>query len=461
MGHKARAGARSVMAALLALSFAGAESVRAQIADDYQSAGEVGANITWGDANDVYTSTGEPFASGSMWTCTVTSAPNNTFQIDRTFWRKVIGTGGPITVSTWTTPTVDTALAVYQANTQPTVDTVLGCVDDLDATTTAAEFTFDSVKGATYYTQWGNCANSTPMPSCPGTPGTIHHTVLTNDVQAFAESGSPGLRTNVGAIRTEPGERTDCKGVPYGATVWFSYAAPAPGSVSFEISHLGGHLIAVYRGTTFFDCNADAAGNNSLSRVIVPNAGKGETFLVQIGGRITAGVAHEDSFTYNVNFTESRDLDGDGFPKPPGPDCDDANPGINPGARDVPGNRVDEDCKDGDAPYPRLLSTVEVGAKRGRLTLLRAKRVPAGATIRLRCNRRCVRRAVVRVSKAGTVSLLRTLRKRRLAKGTALTVTITLPGHVGTVSTIRVNKNRRLSKSDACLPPGVPRPVRC
>ncbi|HEV8324252.1 MAG TPA: sulfatase-like hydrolase/transferase, partial [Myxococcota bacterium] len=43
------------------------------------------------------------------------------------------------------------------------------------------------------------------------------------------------------------------------------------------------------------------------------------------------------------------DRDGDGFAAPPfGADCDDHNRAVHPGALDVPGNRVDEDCDGAD-----------------------------------------------------------------------------------------------------------------
>ena len=53
------------------------------------------------------------------------------------------------------------------------------------------------------------------------------------------------------------------------------------------------------------------------------------------------------------------DCDSDGYLKLV--DCDDANPAIHPGAADVPGNTVDEDCAGGPAGYAPLLATVSFG----------------------------------------------------------------------------------------------------
>ena len=47
------------------------------------------------------------------------------------------------------------------------------------------------------------------------------------------------------------------------------------------------------------------------------------------------------------------DFDGDGHSALlGGADCDDANPAVHPGAREIPGNGIDEDCWGGDEPLP-------------------------------------------------------------------------------------------------------------
>ncbi len=47
------------------------------------------------------------------------------------------------------------------------------------------------------------------------------------------------------------------------------------------------------------------------------------------------------------NSPAGADNDGDGFPA--GVDCNDCEPSINPGAFDIPGNGIDEDCDGHDA----------------------------------------------------------------------------------------------------------------
>ena len=82
------------------------------------------------------------------------------------------------------------------------------------------------------------------------------------------------------------------------------------------------------------------------------------------------------------------DNDGDGFNQRS--DCNDADPLIRPGAREIAGNDVDENCDGFKAPPPRMTSTTvpnswSVLGKRATLTRLQVKRLRAGAHVELRC----------------------------------------------------------------------------
>ncbi len=57
----------------------------------------------------------------------------------------------------------------------------------------------------------------------------------------------------------------------------------------------------------------------------------------------TSDTGTTDTSDTGTTDTSSRDVDGDGYTVADG-DCDDSNPAVNPGEREIPDNRVDEDC---------------------------------------------------------------------------------------------------------------------
>ena len=92
------------------------------------------------------------------------------------------------------------------------------------------------------------------------------------------------------------------------------------------------------------------------------------------------------------------DVDGDGVVA--GVDCDDTRAAIRPGARDVPGNKIDEDCAGGDARASQVggrLSFDFTAFPNGttRVDRLVVRELQAGGRAELRCSGRCAFRKKV------------------------------------------------------------------
>jgi hypothetical protein len=183
------------------------------------------------------------------------------------------------------------------------------------------------------------------------------------------------------------------------------------------------------------------------------------------------GVFSRDASTGVPTFQQlarepCTDCDADRYPALV--DCNDADPAIHPGATDVPGNTVDEDCSGTSASYQRLGSTFlyEFDASRRRtvFTSLYVRRVEAGSSIRLTCSGRgCLFKGITRrVGKdVKSYNLSSKVRRSKLRPGARLEIRVTKPETIGVVRRLVVRAGRRPKLTDLCLKPGARQPTRC
>jgi Putative metal-binding motif len=151
---------------------------------------------------------------------------------------------------------------------------------------------------------------------------------------------------------------------------------------------------------------------------------------------------------------------------PVGPDCNPDDPRIP--RKEVPGNKVDEDCVGGPAPFPKLGSnvlpaTVWLPSQRPFglfVKSLKIKNVARGMSIEVKCNGRCGGFTIAKFrvkKKAALFELAGPLALRKLLPGATLVVRVALSGHFGKAFRWTIPKVARAPKrEDFCLRPNSP-----
>jgi hypothetical protein len=214
--------------------------------------------------------------------------------------------------------------------------------------------------------------------------------------------------------------------------------------------------------TTWNFGDGQAATGNAVSHAY----GSAGTFNLAVTARDAAGNAASTSRPVQIFSPPPPDGDGDGFNVTL--DCNDGNRTIFPGARETPGDKIDQDCNGADAPFPLLLADVtfsfDRNAARTRffLTQLAIKDALRGMRIEMRCSGKpkCTfKRKRAGKARRARVNILKKLsrKQRRFKLGQTLTVRMTMPGHMGKVTRIKFGK-RKTRSVELCLPPGAKKP---
>lgn len=312
------------------------------------------------------------------------------------------------------------------------------------------------------------------------------------DLRSFATAGFDGSGPQLDALQIPSSTHV---GVPVAfsvapldvwsgvaSTVWsFGDGASADGtSVSHAFAAAGTYPVTV--------TSTDALGNttSSDSRMIgvvgpPPPCGQdchGDLYAASVDCDDTRAALHPgavdipgDGVDQDCVDGDAKDLDRDNDGHLWPDDCNDTNPAIHPGAREKPGNKVDEDCDDAAARIPKLPSTIKTRWNKAwkrspfRLTSLKVRDAIRGSRIKVRCRGKgCPPRTFVTpVSRTrNVVSVLGKLDKARLRRGATVEVRVTKTGYHGKMRRIVVRGEGQAPQIiDRCLGARRQRPFRC
>jgi len=232
------------------------------------------------------------------------------------------------------------------------------------------------------------------------------------------------------------------------------------------------------------EVSVDASDNRAVSHVEFSAGGKtftvrspeadGRTFKLSVPAeQVPAGthtliaravdrVGNFSTATAAITLTLA-DRDGDGVLEDT--DCNDRAPLVKPGAIEIPGNGLDEDCNGADT-LPTVGASFQnqwlASTRTTKVTTLKVRGVPLGARVELRCAGRGCPFSVRRfTAKGGALDLRKQyFRRAKLRVGATLEIRVLVPGFNGKVARFTMRKRRAPLTAYLCLSPGATKPTR-
>lgn len=158
------------------------------------------------------------------------------------------------------------------------------------------------------------------------------------------------------------------------------------------------------------------------------------------------------------------DRDGDGFPDTT--DCNDTNSSVFPGAREYPGNGLDDDCANGDqaAKMPGSVKYDWTVSSRTnpKVRFMRVRDALPSAQVTITCDGRgCPFKLRRRITdQYGEVSLTKLFKGRRLRQGTRVEVFVAAPNMITKVTRFDIRRGVTPTGKSLCVPLGRLKPQR-
>ena len=179
-------------------------------------------------------------------------------------------------------------------------------------------------------------------------------------------------------------------------------------------------------------------------------------------------IVYADPGDGTENCEVAPDRDGDGYLNEA--DCAPDNAAIHPGAGEIYGNNVDEDCSGGPG-YLRVVSpsgfATKRDGKRSRVLFTKfvVQEIKPGDTVQVTCKSKSKGCAFSKKTLTGknksTISILSYFKKRYLKKGAVVEVRITRANQIGAVRRLTVIKRGNFKSELLCLNPGATKPGTC